>query len=229
MADSGASKNLFRSVIATLTFSAAGNNASAIDGSADASLVSSKVSNIRKAALSMASTLNAKAEPYAARSPCFVVSCPPATAPHKNPVATQAACLPKVDPINSFPLLDKEEENTSAIMELDTITKNPPTTVFTMRLAHTLHTPGLHTTAKLAMAINPYNTTDGSFLPKESMSTPTNGDRKSSMAAEMAVRRARIWTAFACGSKLLLARLRVREGKGENITMAMDATIRKDV
>ena len=60
----------------------------------------------------------------------------------------------------------------------------------------------------------------------------------SSMDADMAERRDRIWTARACGDVdvddveddiIPSARCFVNEGNGEKTTMDVDATIRKDV
>jgi len=72
------------------------------------------------------------------------------------------------------------------------------------------------------------------------MRMPINGDRKSSMAAETAERMDKILTARAWGEEEVTvvaaavptlvedAKWRVKEGKGENMTMDMDMTMRKD-
>mmetsp|Transcript_13832 Transcript_13832/g.33488 ORF Transcript_13832/g.33488 Transcript_13832/m.33488 type:complete len:249 (+) Transcript_13832:1061-1807(+) len=194
-------------------------------------LDSCKLSNIRNDTLNVANTENNNPAPYAGRSP-YSVKRPPVTDPNKKPSETDAACLPNTDPIIS-PL----PANRSAIKAFATIIINPPITTFTIREIHILHTPGCNTTPKLAHAIIDRNITVGTFLPKLSMNMPTNGERKSSMDADMAERRDRIWTARACGEDvddveddiIPSARCFVNEGNGEKTTMDVDATIRKDV
>jgi len=82
--------------------------------------------------------------------------------------------------------------------------------------------------------INPYNRDAGCFLPKVSIQTPTIGDRKSSMDADRAERTERILTACSCGEEDEdmedpLPKWRRREGSGENATIEVDATMRKEV
>lgn len=81
--------------------------------------------------------------------------------------------------------------------------------------------------------------TDGVFLPTVSIHTPINGDTNNSMEADTDDKIDNIWIACDCGdltlfieAVLVLAKsvkCLVREGRGENATIEMDATIKKEV
>ena len=98
-----------------------------------------------------------------------------------------------------------------------------------------LVTPGCNTTPKLPKEINAFRIIAGRFRPNVSISVPINGDRNSSMDAQTADRIDRILTALACGEREddeggeSSSRWRVIDGSGENTTIDVDATIRKDV
>mmetsp|Transcript_37092 Transcript_37092/g.79114 ORF Transcript_37092/g.79114 Transcript_37092/m.79114 type:complete len:229 (+) Transcript_37092:1358-2044(+) len=161
----------------------------------------------------------------------------------------QAACFPRTDPMSFFEVLALSlslsfsssgcvaVENASAMTALEMITKNPPTRTLTVLERHTVHAQGRITTPRLAHVTDAWRRTEGRFLPNVSMSVPTKGDRKSSIAAENAERSDRILTARAWGETMTStaseddadARWRVSEGRGAKTTMDVDATIRKDV
>lgn len=140
--------------------------------------------------------------------------------------------------------------NTSAMTVFVTITKNPPATTLTIRDRHILVTPGCSTTHRLPQAMHACSIIDEHLRPNngESTSEPTNGDNSSSMDAEVEERMDNSCIARASGWSsgrdddddfikllllllllLLLARWRVIDGNGENMTMDTDAAMRNDV